>query len=74
MKAEFRFLINDIFPTTAMSNAIRKASISVDWVFVIINYFKFLDFHKYLKIQLSAAGKMHIICVLLQNARSFFSW
>ena len=46
---------------------------SVEWVFGdIVNYFKFLDFHKNLKIQLSAVGKMYMVCVLLQNARSCF--
>ena len=46
---------------------------SVEWVFGdILNYFKFLDFHKNLKIQLSAVRKMYIVCVLLQNSRSCF--
>ena len=41
---------------------------SVEWVLGdILNYFKFLDFHKNLKIQLSAVAKMYIVCVLLQN-------
>ena len=31
--------------------------------------FKFLDFEKNLKIQLSAVGKMYIVCTLLHNAR-----
>ena len=38
----------------------------------VINYFKFFDFRKNLKILLSAVGKMCIICALLQNARSYF--
>ena len=47
--------------------------VSVEWVFNdIVNYFKFIDFHKNLKLQLSAVGKMYIVCVLLQNARSCF--
>ena len=47
--------------------------VSVEWVFGdVINYYKFLDFRKNLKIQLSAVGKMHIVCALLQNARSCF--
>ena len=32
------------------------------------HYFKFLDFKKGLKLQLSAIGKMYIVCTLLQNA------
>lgn len=40
----------------------------VEWLFVdIINYFKFLDFKKDLKIGLSQVGKMYIVCVLFRN-------
>ena len=50
---------------TAMS-AVRS---SVEWLFGdIINYFKFLDFKKNLKIGLSSIGKMYIVSALLQNA------
>ena len=45
--------------------------VSVEWLFGdIINYFKFLDFKKNLKIQLSAVGEMYIVCTLLNNARN----
>ena len=55
------------------NQAMNATRVSVEWVFGdIVNYFKFLDFHKNLKIQLSAVGKMYIVCVLLQNARSCF--
>ena len=48
-----------------------KVCISVEWLFGdIINYFKFLDFKKYLKIGLSAVGKMYIVCALLRNAHT----
>lgn len=44
---------------------------AVEWVFGdIINYFKFLDFKKNLKIGLSAVAKMYIVCALLHNART----
>ena len=44
---------------------------SVDWIFGdIVNYFKFLDFKKNLKIGLSAVGKMYVTCALMQNAHS----
>lgn len=47
---------------TAMS-AVRS---SVEWLFGdIINYFKFLDFKKSLKIGLSSIGKMYIVSALL---------
>ena len=55
------------------NKAMNKTRTSVEWVFGdIVNYYKFLDFHKNLKIHLSAVGKMYIVCVLLQNARSCF--
>ena len=42
---------------------------SVEWLFGdLINYFKFLDYKKNLKIGLSHVGKMYIVCALLQNA------
>ena len=34
----------------------------------ITNYFKFLDFKKNFKVQLSSVGKMYIVCALLRNA------
>ena len=47
-----------------------EVRVSVEWIFGdIINYFKFLDFKKNLKISLSAVGKMYVTCVLLHNAR-----
>ena len=35
-----------------------------------MNYFKFLDFKKNLKIGLSPVGKMYLSCALIQNAHS----
>ena len=47
-----------------------EVTVCVEWIFGdIINYFKFLDFKKNLKIGLSAVGKMYIVCALLHNAR-----
>jgi len=55
------------------NKAMSAVQTSVEWVFGdIVNYIKFLDFHKKLKIQLSAVGKMYIVCVILQNSRSCF--
>ena len=46
-----------------------QVRIAVEWVFGdIINYFKFLDFKKNLKIGLSAVGKFYIVSALLRNA------
>ena len=42
---------------------------SVEWLLSdIVNYFKFIDFKKNLKIGLSSVGKMYIVCTLLRNA------
>ena len=52
-------------PNTNMS----ATRVSVEWLFGdIINYFKFLDFKKNLKIDLSSIGKMYIVAALLRNA------
>lgn len=42
---------------------------SVEWLFGdVVNYFKFLDFKKNLKISISADGKMYIVAAILRNA------
>lgn len=42
---------------------------SVEWLFNdIVNYLKFIDFKKNLKVGLSAVGKVYIVCALLRNA------
>ena len=53
------------------NQAMSKVRINVEWIFGdIINYFKFLDFKKDLKLQLSAIGKMYLVCAILQNAHT----
>jgi len=53
------------------NKSMSSVRISVEWIFKeIINYFKFMDFKKNLKIKLSAVGKMYIVCALLQNFRT----
>jgi hypothetical protein len=43
--------------------------VAVEWVFNdIINYYKFLNFKKNLKIGLSPVGRMYIVAALLRNA------
>ena len=43
----------------------------VEWLFgVVINSFKFMDFKKNLKIGLSNAGEMYVLCALLRNANT----
>lgn len=51
-------------------NASMSATrVSVEWLFGdIVNYFKFLDFKKNLKIGMSSVGKMYVVCALIRNA------
>lgn len=50
----------------ASMSAVRT---SVEWLFGdVINYFKFLDYKKNLKIGLSSIGQMYIVCAILRNA------
>lgn len=52
------------------NTAMSRVRVSVEWIFGdIVNYYKFIDFKKNLKIHLSAVGKMYVVCVLLHNAR-----
>ena len=51
------------------NKAMSSVRMSVEWLFGdIVNYFKFLDFKRNLKISLSAVGKMYIVCAILRNA------
>ena len=51
------------------NKAMSAVRMSVEWLFGdIVNYFKFLDFKKNLKISLSAVGKMYVVCAILRNA------
>ena len=58
----------------AWNKSTNSVLVSVEWIFGDFkNYFKFLDFKKNLKMQLSAVGKSFIVCTILQNARSYGS-
>ena len=51
------------------NKSMSEVRISVEWLFNdIINYFKFMDFKKNLKVGLSSVGKMYIVSGLLRNA------
>ena len=53
----------------AYNKSMSKVRESVEWLFAdIINYFKFMDFKKNLKIGLSQVGKMYIVAAILRNA------
>ena len=62
-KAEFRVEIKADFV------ALSEVRVSVEWLFGdIINFVRFLDYKKNLKIGLSCVGKMYLVCALLRNA------
>ena len=53
----------------AYNESMSRVRVSVEWVFGdIVNYFKFTDFKKDLKIGLSSVGKIYMVCALLRNA------
>eukprot|EP00794_Sanderia_malayensis_P001370 gene1370-biopygen1120 len=53
----------------AFNRSMSQVRVSVEWVFGdIVNYFKFTDFKKNLKIGLSSVGKIYSVCALLRNA------
>lgn len=59
----------------AYNNSMSSVRVSVEWLFGdIVDYFKFMDFKKNLKIGMSSIGKMYIVCALLQNALSLLIW
>ena len=52
----------------AYDAAMSSVRTSVEWLFRdIINYLKFLDFKKNLKLGLSSVGKMYIVGAILRN-------
>ena len=56
----------------AYNAAMSEVRTSFEWLFGdIVNYFKFLDYKKNLKIGLSSVGKMYVACALLRNAFTF---
>ena len=53
------------------NTAMSKVRVSGEWLFGdICNWFAFMDFKKNLKLNLSAVGKMYLVCALLTNART----
>ena len=70
LQAPFRntVLTPDMQAFNSSMSAVRE---SVEWLFGdIVSYFKFMDFHKNLKIGLSSVGKMYIVSALLHNAHT----
>ena len=55
----------------AFNKSMSSCRIAVEWIFKdILNYFKFLDFKKNLKIGLSAVGMIYSTCAFLHNVRT----
>ena len=55
------------------NESMSQVRVSVEWVFGdIVNYFKFTDFKKNLKIGLSSVGNIYTVCALLRNALTCF--
>ncbi|KAK3744174.1 hypothetical protein QZH41_020573 [Actinostola sp. cb2023] len=53
----------------AFNTSMSSVRTCVEWLFGdIVNFFKFIDFKKNLKIGLSSVGKTYIVCAILQNA------
>ena len=53
----------------ACNKSMSRVRVAVEWIFGdIVNYFKFMDFKKNLKIGLSQVGKMYIVAAILRNA------
>ncbi|XP_028416849.1 uncharacterized protein LOC114541060 [Dendronephthya gigantea] len=53
------------------NKSMSATRVSVEWLFGdIVNYFKFVDFKRNLKIRLSSVGKMYLVCALLHNSHT----
>ena len=74
LQAPFRNLV--LTPAVqAFNSSMSAVRQSVEWLLgYIVNYFKFMDFHKNLKIGLSSVGKMYIVSALLSNAHTILIW
>jgi len=52
----------------AFNAAMSSVRVSVEWLFNdVSNYFKFIDFKKTQKLELSAVGKQYLVCALFRN-------
>jgi len=57
----------------AFNQAMSSVRVSVEWLFKDVSeYFKFIDFKKNMKLQLSAVGKQYIVSALLRNTLTCF--
>ena len=70
LKAPFRG--NNITPEMALYNkAMSEVRVAVEMLFGnISNYFKFIDFKRQMKVNLSPVGMMYVVWALLENAQT----
>ena len=53
----------------ALNTSMGGVCESVEWLFRdIVEYFKFIDFKKNLKIRLNSVGKYYVVCAIFRNA------
>ena len=53
------------------NRAMSEVRVAVEWLFGnIVNFFKFVDFKKGMKINLSPVGKIYVVCSILENAHT----
>ena len=53
----------------AFNESMSRVRVTVEWLFGdVVNYFKFLDFKKNLKIGLSSVDKLYVVAAILRNA------
>ena len=53
----------------AYNASMSTVRVAVEWLFGdIVNYFKFIDFKRNLKIGLSSIGKLYVVSAILRNA------
>ena len=66
LQAPYRNVTADM---QAFNTSMSEVRVAVEWLFGdIVNYFKFIDYKKNLKIGLSSVGKMYLVCAILRNA------
>lgn len=69
LQAPFRQGVRFTPQMCAYNKSMSEVRVSVEWLFGdIANYFKFLDFKKNLKIELSSVGKLYMVSAILRNA------
>ena len=63
---------NNLTPQMELYNkSMSEVRVAVELLFGdICNYFKFIDFKRQMKVNLSPVGKIYFVCALLENART----